>query len=31
MASTQEKLADSLKALKDYQDGHGNMIINEIN
>ena len=27
MASTQEKLADSLRALKDYQESHGNMII----
>lgn len=27
MASVQEKLAESLSVLKDYQDSHGNMII----
>lgn len=27
MASAQEKLAESLSVLKDYQDSHGNMII----
>jgi hypothetical protein len=30
MASVQEKLAESLSVLKDYQDSHGNMIITQL-
>lgn len=28
MASIQEKIAESLKVLKDYQDAHDNLVIN---